>query len=350
MDFYAFSVSLALLMKIREYLKLARSFNAVLTAISPVMGALAMQHYNLFHLVLLFIIGFLGHIYGFVLNDILDYKIDKESKEISDRPLISGTISLKKAWAFALTSAIIAFLIALYLSYSTGNWISLIVLALSAGLVTLYDIISKKFPLTDIILGASVSLFVLYGAALYAPTLSTIPMLAIIVSILGGIQVLFMNIVAGGLKDIENDYLKGANTLAVTLGVRVQDHHLHVSTSFKAVAYGIQVLDIALVFTPFFILIPFTIGTTLRYIQWVLLILVSALMFLFSHRLLAQPRFERDTIRKYIGLHYYTNFALVPILLMTLTPWAIVLIFIPALGFVLNNLALHGTILQPKTM
>ena len=33
---------------IREYLKLARSFNAVLTGVSPVMGAVAMQEYDLF--------------------------------------------------------------------------------------------------------------------------------------------------------------------------------------------------------------------------------------------------------------------------------------------------------------
>ena len=33
---------------IREYLKLARSFNAVLTAMSPPLGAIAMQQYDIF--------------------------------------------------------------------------------------------------------------------------------------------------------------------------------------------------------------------------------------------------------------------------------------------------------------
>jgi hypothetical protein len=54
--------------------------------------------------------------------------------------------------------------------------------------------------------------------------------------------------------------------------------------------------------------------------------------------------------RKLIGSHYITNFALVPIMLMTLTPWAGLLVFFPALGFILSNIILHGTILQPKTM
>ena len=57
---------------IREYLKLARSFNAVLTALSPVMGAIAMEQYNIGILFILFIIGFFGHTYGFVFNDIVD--------------------------------------------------------------------------------------------------------------------------------------------------------------------------------------------------------------------------------------------------------------------------------------
>jgi hypothetical protein len=159
-----------------------------------------------------------------------------------------------------------------------------------------------------------------------------------------------MNIVAGGLKDIENDYKKGANTLAVTLGVRVQKKMLHISRSFKAVAYGIQFCDIFLVFLPFFILFPFTDWIPFRYGQLILLILISILMLVFCYKLLSQPRFQRNIIRKYIGLHYYTNFALVPIMLMIIHPGVIILALFPALGFILSNLVLHGTLLQPKTM
>lgn len=337
-------------MPVREYLKLARSFNAVLTAVSPVMGAIAMRQFDLLNLSLLFLIGFLGHTYGFVLNDILDYKIDKESKEISDRPLISGTITLPQAWTFALLSAGIAFVLALYLSVTTNNWIAFGVLILSALLVTLYDAISKLLPLTDLILGASVALLVLYGAAIQTTYLSSITTIAWIVSILGGIQVLFMNIVAGGLKDIENDFKKGAKTLAVKLGVRVQQKKLIVTKSFKAVAYIIQGVDIFLVFLPFVLLQPFTTYSPLRIVQFMLLILISCIMIFFSHKLLSQPSFKRDAIRKFIGLHYYTNFSLVPVLLMAFNPWAIIIAVFPALGFILSNLILHGTVLQPKTM
>jgi len=336
-------------MKIREYLKLARSFNAVLTGISPVMGALVMQHYSLLELIVLFFIGFLGHTWGFVLNDILDYKIDRHEKELKDRPLVSGTISLRNAWLFAWTALILAFILALYLSVSKGLFFSLLVLVISASFVTLYDLISKKLPLTDIILALGVFFLVLYGASIHLTSLNEVPLLAWIVCTLGAIQVLFMNIVAGGLKDIDNDVQKGAKTLAVKLGVRVEHQHLHVSVSFFFVAYGIQIADVILTFLPF-VLFPLFTASWLCYIQWMLLIVISGLMFFFSYKLLSLPTFDRDTVRKHIGLHYYTNFALVPVMLMTLTPWAILLVFFPALGFVLSNLTLHGTLLQPKTM
>ena len=61
-------------------------------------------------------------------------------------------------------------------------------------------------------------------------------------------------------------------------------------------------------------------------------------------------KFERMKARKFIGSHYMINFALVPIMLMSLNPWAGLLCFFPGLGFILSNIILHGTLLQAKTM
>jgi 4-hydroxybenzoate polyprenyltransferase len=337
-------------MKIREYLKLARSFNAVLTGVSPVMGAIAMEQYDLLTLFLLFIAGFLGHTYGFVLNDVIDYKIDKTSKEISDRPLISGTIPLKKAWIFAFASMIIAFIIAGYLSYNTGFYFPILMLAASAFFITIYDLISKKLPGMDIFVAIAILFLILYGATTVKGSLASVTTLTWIVCILGSIQVLFMQFIAGGLKDIENDYKMGAKTLAVKLGVRITDGELKISTSFKALAYGIQLVDVIVVFLPFFIVWNIRSLTTLQYTQWAIIILIAILMFGISYKLLSMKKFERGKARKYIGSHYMINFMIVPIMLMTLNPWAGVLMFFPLLGFILNNLILHGTLLQPKTM
>ena len=57
-----------------------------------------------------------------------------------------------------------------------------------------------------------------------------------------------------------------------------------------------------------------------------------------------------EEARKLIGSHYMVNFMIVPIMLISLYPWAGILMFFPFLGFIFNNLILHGTLLQPKTM
>lgn len=338
---------------IREYLKLARSFNAVLTGVSPVMGAIAMGQYDIVILFLLFLVGFLGHTFGFVFNDIIDYKIDKSSEEISDRPLLSGTISIKKAWIFAFASMFVAFIISLYIAVINQNFLPILILVVSAFFIALYDLISKKFPFMDIFVALGIFFLILYGA-FYGGTpvksIYNITKLAWIVCILGSIQVLFMQVVAGGMKDIENDFKKGAKTTAIKMGVRIIDGSLKVSLRFKAFAYSIQLADILIVFLPFFIVWKIDSPSFLQYFQWVLLTAIAILMFVLSHKLLSMKHFERSKARKFIGLHYVTNFALVPIMLMSLNPWAGLIVFFPALGFILSNIILHGTILQPKTM
>jgi len=336
--------------KIREYLKLARSFNAVLTGVSPVMGAIAMGQFDILKLFLFFIIGFLGHSYGFVLNDIIDYKIDKTSSEISDRPLISGTISIQKAWAFALSCMIIAFIIAFYIAYTTQIYFPIYILVFSTIFITIYNLISKKFPGMDIFVSLAIFLLILYGSTTVTGNLRDISTLAWIVCILGSLQVLFMQFIAGGLKDIENDYNMGAKTLAIKLGVRVTDGNLKISNSFKGLAYGLQIIDVFVVFLPFFIIWNISNLTTLQYFQWIVITLIAVLMFIISHKLLSMKKFERSKARKYIGSHYMVNFMIVPIMLMSLNLWAGILMFFPLVGFILNNLIVHGTILQPKTM
>ena len=335
---------------IREYLKLARSFNAVLTGISPVMGAIAMQQYDIITLILLFLIGFLGHTFGFVFNDIIDYNIDKSSKEISDRPLISGTISLKNARIFAFSSMAIAFFIAFYLAVTTERYFPLIMLAISAFLIALYDLVSKKFPLTDIFVAIGVFFLIVYGAITTTGTLNSLTPLTWIVCVLGAIQVLFMQMIAGGMKDIENDFNRGARTLAIQMGNRVNEGRLHVSKSFKTLAYSFQLADLIIVFLPFIVLWDIRTLSLFQYIQWISIILVGILMFFLSHKLLTMKRFERNRARKLIGSHYMINFTIVPIMLMYLNPWAGLLMFFPGLGFIVSNLVLHGTLLQPKTM
>jgi len=337
-------------MKFREYLKLARSFNAVLTGVSPVLGAIAMEHFIVIDLFLLFLVGFLGHTFGFVFNDIIDYKIDKTSKEISDRPLISGTISIKKAWIFAIVTIILALSIALYIAFKNQNYFPIIFLAISASSIIIYDLTSKKLPGMDIFVALGVFFLILYGTTISINNLYEVKQLAWIVCILGSIQVLFMQLIAGGLKDIENDYIRGAKSIAIKLGVRIIDGTLKISRKFKALAYGIQLIDLIVVLLPFFIIWNIKELTLLQYMQCIIIVFIGIVMFFLSYQLLSMKRFERMKARKLIGSHYMINFMIVPIMLMGLNPWTGILVFFPGLGFVFSNIILHGTLLQPKTM
>lgn len=332
-------------MMLKEYLKLSRSFNAGLTAAAPVLGAVAMNEFELTHLSLLFLIGFFGHSYGFTLNDILDLKIDQTSEEIKDRPLVSKKITIRKAWIFALSSALISFLIATYISWSTGQYFTFIILALSSISITIYNFISKKYPAMDIFVAGGIFLLILYGASTVSLNLTP---LAWLVCILGTLQVLFMQFIAGGLKDIENDFTRGAKTFAITMGVQVEKGLIKMPYSFKILAYSIQAVELISLFTAFFFI--FVHRSLYTYIQFAALIFFSILMLFISHKLLNMEYFERKKARKLIGSHFQINYLLVPIMLMTLNSWAIFLAVIPPFIFILSNIILHGTVLQPKTM
>ena len=328
---------------VREYLKLSRSFNAGLTGISPVMGAISMGEGRLLPLFLLFLVGFFGHVYGFVVNDIVDLRVDKLSSEISDRPLVSGTISKKNAWIFSIASMAMSLAIASFLSLQYYSFFPAMPLLIASALsITVYDFISKKYPAMDIFVGAGIFLLILYGAASVGKPTE----LAWIVVLLGTIQVLFMQFVAGGLKDAENDYRAKARTLAIKMGVRVENKKMFVPMSFKALAYFLQAMDVALIF----ISLIFIFGFEKSIVQISVLSILSVAMVAISAKLLNMKKFDRNRARKLIGLHYYTNFSLVPIMLTPVNPWAALLVFVPFGAFVLSNVTLHGTLLQPKTM
>jgi 4-hydroxybenzoate polyprenyltransferase len=333
-----------------EYLKLARSFNMALTGLAPVMGAFAMGQTDLFILFLLFVVGCLGHAYGFTHNDIVDYQHDIHIPEIAARPLVRGTISKKQAWVFACGCLLVAGLIVVYLSMITGRYLPLGVFCLPIFCVTLYNYIGKRFPFMDIILAVGMFFLILWAALTQTNDIHQVNFVTWIVCFLGAIQVLYMNIIAGGLKDIRHDTQKGAQTTAVWLGVRVTGTNLFIPVTFLLLAFTLQILNISAVFLPF--LFDSFERTTSLFMDFQLgiLLLTSAGMLFFVGRLLTLTQFERATVRRLIGIQYYLNFCLAPFLLLQLSAWAIVLIGIPVLGFLLSNMFLHEKFMEPEVM
>lgn len=325
---------------IQEYAKLARSFNMMLTGVAPVFGALSMGEENLLLLGVLFLIGILAHIYGFVLNDYMDVKIDKLSMDLAQRPLISGTISRRMAFIFALSGVVLMFLLA---GLIVKNPFPILILILAVLSATLYNLVSKKFPAMDFFVSGAIFFLILFGAAVVS---SNLTLFAYIISLLGFLQVMFMNAVAAGLKDIDHDALGGGNTIAVKLGARVEKNGaLYIPSTFKLCAYGMELTHITVVFLPFLLMLLETSA-----VQIAVLIFLSGIMLYISKLILDMKYFDREKLRKLIGLHYQVNYSLVPVMLASFNPYVLLLLLIPPAGFFFSNKLLHNDMLAPKTM
>jgi 4-hydroxybenzoate polyprenyltransferase len=344
----------------KEYGKLARSFNMALTGMSPVFGALAMLEFDPVKLLILFILGCGAHIFGFVLNDYIDIKIDKHSDELSERPLVSGTITPGKALGFALFGLFLMLGLGLFLTWPGIQ--PFLILLLAAGSSTIYNLISKKAPGMDFFVAMAVGLLTLFGASTVSMCLTP---LAIDITLLSFFMVLFMNIVANGLKDIDHDYEAGGRNLAIATGCKVIRRkkkkakskkgrtttlELVIPTGFKALAHTIEIVFIVLVLTPFVMTIGDFEDFDMYSIQFPVTVILGVAMLAISTKLMAMKTFVRSKMRKLIGLHYSINFSLVPVMLSVVAWWIFLLAFAPPLGFVIANKALHGKASAPKTM
>ena len=80
---------------------------------TPVFGAIANGEFTQSHLIILFMIGLLAHIFTFVQNDYYDVEIDRKSKYVSNRPLATGGISQKTAFIIFASSLMLSLLLAI---------------------------------------------------------------------------------------------------------------------------------------------------------------------------------------------------------------------------------------------
>ena len=325
--------------RLKEYAKLSSAHFALLTAMIPLMGALAMGETNIFHLIPVFIIGLLAHIYGFAFNHYNDIEIDRQNPELNERPLAKGVITKKHALIYIMS----VFLLSIILT--TIFFFDLIVLSIfliAMFLATLYDIYSKKIPGMDFVLAASIATIAIFGSA--TVSLNFTP-LAYIIWILAFIQTINLNLIAGGLKDIENDQNRKCKTAAIKLGVKVENGIFHASLSFIILAFifGISYAILSL--------IPFLFNIINYYLWQLLLVLFLNIIYLYTlTKMLISRPFIRKDIRKNVVISYNVNWAIKPIILMSVTMWLFILILLPFLGLIASNFLLYRTILRPKVM
>jgi len=330
---------------LRDYIEITRLFNMGLTAVAPVLGALSMWDvgsFSLWKLFVLFLIGSLAHIYGFVINDVIDFRLDKLSKDLSARPLVRGSITRKQVVFFAIACMIGSFLLSfVFFSDPLRYLVLACILLIAYFLATMYDIASKKYPGMDLVLAGAIFFLILFGAS----TIGTPTRLAYVVALIGGIQVLFMNMINGAIKDIDHDEEGSANTVAIRLGAKVHAGIIALPLSFKTTGYLIEIVRIVLIFLPFVFL-----GLSPSLWQIALLMVLAVATFFSIYKLYSIKIFDRSRIRKLIGIIVIFMYATTPIMLSSLNIYIILVALIPPVWFFASNLVLHKTIFEPKTM
>jgi 4-hydroxybenzoate polyprenyltransferase len=163
--------------------------------------------------------AFSFHCFAYVLNDSVDYPIDRTEPRRKNAPLVRGVVSREAAVMFAICQAAIGSMIAGAIAGPRGLvWF----VAALVGL-TIYDVWGKRcrVPMvTDLVQGIGWASLVLYGAeAAGGPATSLTVALCIFVILF----ILMANGLHGGIRDIENDLRCGVRSTAIWLGVRPDD-------------------------------------------------------------------------------------------------------------------------------
>jgi len=277
--------------------------------LTPVFGALCNGQFDTFRLSLLLIIGVLGHIFVFVQNDYYDTEIDRQSKYVMQRPLISGIISRTHARILFLSSFFLSIVLAAIFFFSV---LSFSVLLLSFLLMTLYNRYSKRFPGMEYVLGAAVFMYGLFGAFTVSGQVSTF---AIIISCVWFLQWVFSVGVSANLKDVEFDTKLGIRTTPVILGVHVMGNQLKKPLRFIVYTYAIKGAHLLVALLPFFL--GYTSILLNGYSIPLLGFFVIAFLLLFTTRGINTASLkERNRMLRYEGVHEGLAFLLVPFVLL----------------------------------
>ena len=277
---------------------------------TPVFGAIANGEFSLSHLIILFIIGLLAHIFTFVQNDYYDVEIDSKSKYVSNRPLVTGSISQKTSVVIFVSSFILSIILAIVFLFS---FYSFALLLLSFLCMKFYNKYSKHFFGMEYILGAGVFTYGIFGALTVSNNISS---LAILVSALGFMQWLFSVGISANLKDVEFDSKLGIKTTPIVFGVHVIDKRLMIPLLFSLYAFALKFIHILIASLPFLLVYTsiFIYGLP---IPGIIFLIISILLLYLTLKILSTPLLKRDKMLIYIGVQEGLALLLIPIVLMS---------------------------------
>jgi len=316
---------------------LGRLHSAVLLGLVPVYGALLMGERDPFHLTILFIIGLLSHTFGFALNEVADLKVDRASSDLKGKPLVKGAISYRAALAFVMGSLALCFILPI-LVYPDRVYYLIPILIPTVLIGIIYDLRGKRWPGSDFILSFYVLLYCLFGAATVSTAFSE---MVWIVAILAYLQTLFQNVVAG-LKDADHDHLAGGLTTPLRMGVRVTKGRMVQPRAFCGLLAAVKGVHIGVLFYPIFfgIIEPSPL-------QLLLLAALSFAMLTSASAISKISSFDRNGIKRMIGVHEIFTYLLFPVLIMGVVGWQIALFLavFPIIWLAVTLMLLYGKLM-----
>jgi len=206
------------------------------TLLLPLLGAASSQRELPVEQALVLVgIALAFHVFAYVLNDVADLWVDRTEPLRADSPLVQGTLTRRKALWLALLQPPIAFALALHAGAAPS---ALLMLGIAFLAMTGYNLYGKRCPwplLTDSLQALGWCALLLFGAVCETPvTRADLPWLVSYVFI----YVLLINGLHGGVRDLANDFERGARTTAVWLGARPAAGS-GVRMSPQLIAYGL---------------------------------------------------------------------------------------------------------------
>lgn len=342
--------------KIKAYLRLIRIHTIIATALTPSLGAFATYSVledkliptNFLQIFLpLFFVGIIVHLFGEILNDYMDYDIDKANIELSEKPLVSGDVSKRSALLGLLLCFIFLIIIILYSNFSI---LSLIFLSIGASTGILYQLISKKWLHSAVLLGLYVFFIIMFGAAFARPydNVLSLPSLVYIISLLGFFQLWINTAILGHLKDIKNDAEYGVKTFPMIFGVKVEGKSrtpkLIIPMGFKALVLSIQIINLIIAFLPIIFYKKFYDGNVNLFLLFFCVILLSIIILVSMIRTMWFKLFERNKLMKVMAMREIATYFFAPVLLLPLIGGLIALfyIFFPLIWFFIVNKLISG--------
>jgi len=215
-----------LIQRLANFGRLGRIGMAPLTVSVPILGALSAEvpfspGLSAEQIIGLGALGLCAHLFGFALNDLIDYPLDATLPNRC-HPLVTGELSRRDAWLFTLFQVPLAF--GIYLVILRGSNAGLFVVCMSILCSVIYNLWSKRSSLhrflPELALAVSIGLLCGAGALIRADSVG-LPSLLFALTLT--FVLLSVNSVPSGLKDLKTDYEFGARSFVLVAGAQMLD-------------------------------------------------------------------------------------------------------------------------------